>query len=81
LATPGVVTVERVRLRWIGHRISADAGIVVDATLNAVAAHDIANEAQHRLLHGVPKLSDVTIHISPESVGGIDHHGVLAHHA
>ncbi len=80
LATPGVAGVERVRLRWIGHRISADAGITVDATLAVVGAHDIANEAHHRLLHGVPKLSDVTIHVSPESADDTDHHGVLAHH-
>ncbi len=81
LATPGVTGVERVRLRWIGHRISADAGITVDATLGVVAAHDIANAAHHRLLHDVPKLSDVTIHVSPEPADDTDHHDVLAHHA
>lgn len=81
LATPGVVGVERVRLRWIGHRISADAGITVDSSLAVIAAHDIANEAYHRLLHEVPKLADVTIHVSPEATNDTDHHEVLAHHA
>lgn len=42
-STPGAVDVDHVRLRWIGHRISADAGIVVDEHLDLVAAHDIAN--------------------------------------
>jgi cation diffusion facilitator family transporter len=80
-STPGVLDVEHVRLRWIGHRISADAGIVVAETLDLVAAHDIANHAQHRMLHEVPKLTDVTIHVSPSSTSGHDHHDVLRHHA
>lgn len=81
LDTPGVTGLERVRLRWIGHRIVADAGITVDAGLGVIAAHDIANEAHHRLLHGVPKLSDVTIHVSPEPADDSDHHDLLDHHA
>jgi cation diffusion facilitator family transporter len=79
--TPGVVDVEHVRLRWIGHRIAADTGIVVADNLDLVAAHDISNEVHHRLLHEVPKLSDVTIHISPASAPGVDRHEVLQHHA
>lgn len=81
LATPGVTGVERVRLRWIGHRMVADASITVDSTLGVIAAHDIANEAHHRLLHEVPKLTDVTIHVSPEATSDTDHHDALAHHA
>jgi cation diffusion facilitator family transporter len=79
-STSGVLELERVRLRWIGHRVVADAGVVVAADLGIVAAHDIANEAHHRLLHEVPKLSDVTIHVSPAATDGDDHHGVLHHH-
>jgi cation diffusion facilitator family transporter len=79
-STPGVVAVEHVRLRWIGHRMAADAGIVVDEHLDIVAAHDIANEAQHRLLHAVPKLDDATLHVSPSTASGKDHHQSLEHH-
>ncbi|MBA2443936.1 MAG: cation transporter, partial [Nocardioidaceae bacterium] len=32
-ATPGVVAVEDVRVRWVGHRIRAEAGIAVDSAL------------------------------------------------
>ena len=80
LATPGVTGVERTRMRWIGHQMVADASITVDSTLGIIAAHDIANEAHHRLLHEIPKLTDVTIHVSPESTVDTDHHDVLAHH-
>lgn len=78
--TPGVIDIEHVRLRWIGHRITADAGIVVDQHLDLVDAHDIAHEAHHRLLHGISKLTAVTIHFSPYAPPGTDHHQALQHH-
>lgn len=68
-------------LRWIGHRMSADDSILVDSTLGVVAAHDIATEAHHRLLHQLPELRDVTIHVCPEATQDTDHHDVLDHHA
>ena len=78
--TPGVVDTEHLRLRWIGHRISAEAGIVVDENLGLIAAHDIATDAEHRLLHDIPKLAAVTIHVSPHAAPGTDHHRVLGNH-
>lgn len=81
LDTSGVTGVERTRLRWTGHRMVADASITVDSTLSVIAAHDIASEAHRRLLHDIPKLTDVTIHISPETASDTDHHDVRTHHA
>lgn len=78
--TPGVLDIEHVRLRWIGHRITAEAGVVVDSHLDLVAAHDIATDAHHRLLHEIPKLAAVTIHVSPHAEPGTNHHEILGHH-
>jgi cation diffusion facilitator family transporter len=78
--TPGVRVIEQVRLRWIGHRLRAEAGVVVDDDLDVVSAHDIATDAQHRLLHAIPKLVGATVHVSPKTDGKTDHHAVLAHH-
>jgi cation diffusion facilitator family transporter len=79
-ATPGVRDVESLRLRWLGHRLRAETGIVVDHSLGIVDAHAIAVDAHHRLLHRVPRLSDVTVHVSPAAQAGRDHHASLAHH-
>jgi cation diffusion facilitator family transporter len=79
-AVPGVVDVDEMRLRWVGHRVRAETGIVVDPTLGIVAAHDIATDAKHALLHNVPKLVGATVHVSPQNSDGHDHHAVLAHH-
>jgi len=78
-ATPGVIDVEHVRLRWLGHQVVADVAVVVAENLHLVAAHAIAHDAQHRMLHEVPKVSDVVVHVSPESRSG-DHHEAVAHH-
>lgn len=77
---PGVVTVEAVRLRWVGHELRAEAEIVSDATLSLAQAHAISEEARHRLLHEVPRLRQAAIHSSPSDGDGQDHHAVTAHH-
>ena len=78
---PGVLDVEELRLRWTGHRVRAEVGVVVDPGLDVVAAHDIATATEHALLHQVPKLVGATVHVSPRGHAGRDHHAVLAHHA
>jgi cation diffusion facilitator family transporter len=78
--TEGVREVGVVKLRWIGHRLRAECEIVVDPQLSVVAAHRIAVAAEHRLLHGVPRLTAALVHADPEPHDGTDHHEDLAHH-
>lgn len=78
--TPGVARVEYVRLRWVGHRVRAEAAVEVAPDLTVVDAHAIAVEAHHRLLHEVPRLSDVTVHVSPAGPAGSAQHAALDHH-
>ena len=77
--TPEVVGVDELRIRWIGHRLRAEATIRVDAGLSLVDAHQIADHAHHHLLHGVPRLADATIHVHPDG-DHCDHHPSTAHH-
>jgi cation diffusion facilitator family transporter len=78
--TEGVRDVGAVHLRWIGHRLRAECEIVVDATLDVVAAHRIAVDAEHRLIHDVPRLTSALVHADPEGPVGADHHEELSHH-
>ncbi len=64
-AHPGVQAVRSVRMRWIGHRMHADAELDVDPTLNLTQAHRIAHDAEHELTHAVPKLTTALIHAYP----------------
>jgi cation diffusion facilitator family transporter len=73
---PDVLGVDELRLRWIGHRLRAEATIRVGADLSLVAAHEIADRARHHLLHEMPRLADATIHVDPDGVAHhhTDHH-------
>ncbi len=61
----GVESVRSVRMRWIGHRLHADAELDVDPTLSLREAHRIAHDAEHELTHAVPKLTSALIHAYP----------------
>jgi cation diffusion facilitator family transporter len=62
---PGVRSVRSLRMRWIGHRLHADAELDVDPDLTLAQAHTIAHDAEHDLMHAVPKLSGALIHAYP----------------
>lgn len=75
----GVRGIEELRLRWIGHRIRAEAGLIVDRDLGVVAAHAITTAAHDQLLRDVPRLVDVTVHISPSLPEAGDREALDAH--
>jgi cation diffusion facilitator family transporter len=77
---PGVEGVGEVRVRWIGHRLHAEAEITIDEGRTIAEAHDIAERARHALLHEVPHLASAIIHADPCGHGGSDPHAELAHH-
>ncbi len=64
-AQPGVRAVRSVRLRWIGHRLHADAELDIDPDISLSEAHRIAHVAEHELTHAVPKLDTALIHAYP----------------
>jgi divalent metal cation (Fe/Co/Zn/Cd) transporter len=73
--------VGEVRLRWIGHQMRAEATITVAGSLSLRAAHQVVVDAEHALLHAVPKLAAALIHPDPTPIGEEDPHSTLAHHA
>jgi cation diffusion facilitator family transporter len=75
--SPGVERVSRLHLRWVGHVLIGEATIEVDDALTLREAHDIAEQAEHRLLHELPRLHRVTIHTDP----GAHDHAHTAHHS
>ncbi|WP_405662411.1 cation diffusion facilitator family transporter [Streptomyces sp. NBC_00079] len=79
---PGVRAVGELRLRWIGHRLRAEVAVAVDGEATVREAHAIAVEAEHALLHAVPKLTAALVHADPAPTPGQeDPHLALAHHA
>ncbi|MFD8046128.1 cation diffusion facilitator family transporter [Streptomyces chartreusis] len=77
----GVREVGELRLRWIGHRLRAEVAVVVDGEATVREAHAIAVEAEHALLHAVPRLTAALVHADPAPTPGeADPHLALAHH-
>lgn len=65
--------------RWFGHRLHAEVNLAVNPEISVERGHKIAQDARHRLLHDVRYLSQVTIHIDPETVSGEHHHRIGGH--
>jgi divalent metal cation (Fe/Co/Zn/Cd) transporter len=60
--------------------IHAEALIVADARISLEEPHAVAERARHAMLHAVPKLSGITVHVDPADRSGLDYHADLAHH-
>jgi cation diffusion facilitator family transporter len=75
----GVREVTEVRLRWSGHRLDAEVNLAVSPKLSVAEGHAIAVEVRHQLLHHLPYLSNVTIHVDPEDLSGEKHHRIMGH--
>jgi cation diffusion facilitator family transporter len=76
---PEVKDTTDVRARWLGHRLHAEINIAVDSHLTVAQAHSVAAELRHRLLHALPHLSLVVVHVDPVEQSGERHHHIDAH--
>ena len=79
-STPGVLDFGQVRMRWIGHQLRAECEVTVEAGASAIEAHQIAVNAEHNLLHALPRLTAALVHADPQAQEGADHHAALAPH-
>jgi cation diffusion facilitator family transporter len=75
----GVCDVTDVRARWLGHRLHAEVNLAVSLEMSVAEAHAIALESRHQLLHHLPYLSNVTIHIDPDNLSGEENHRITVH--
>lgn len=63
----GVVGVRRLRMRWVGHEIRAEAELDVEHAVSATDAHGIAHRAETVLTRAVPRLTAAVVHAYPAS--------------
>ena len=74
----GVRAIDRVRVRWVGHRLDASLHITVDEGITVADGHAVAENVRHELFHALPALDEVTIHVDPD--GEDHHHEITEHH-
>jgi cation diffusion facilitator family transporter len=79
-SVPEVQSVDRLRLRWLGHTLEASMAITVDCDMTVTEGHRVSEEVRHRLLHDVPRLDTAVIHVNPCGHDGGDPHELVRHH-
>jgi divalent metal cation (Fe/Co/Zn/Cd) transporter len=79
-AIEGVMSVQAVAVRWLGHRQRAELHVTVDCQLPTLDSHRIAEDVRHELFHTLPTLADVTIHIDPCECDRSNNHHPTLHH-
>lgn len=75
----GVKHVGDVKARWVGHKLYVEMNIAVKTEASAQEGHEIAKEVRHQLLHHLPHLKGVMIHIDPERSFGDEHFKIGEH--
>jgi len=76
---PGVLNVAEVRARWIGHRLTLELNVAVDPDATVTDGHVVAKEVRHQVLHHVPHVSRVTVHVDPATESGETYHRIDSH--
>ena len=79
-SVPEVQSIDRLRLRWLGHALEASMAITVDCDMTVSEGHRVSEEVRHRLLHDVRRLDTAVIHVNPCGHGGEDPHALTRHH-
>ncbi len=77
---PGVVRVEKTRVRWMGHQMQVEMHIVVDEDLPTRESHAIVEDVRHTLFHEQAHLSVVEVYTVPCGHGGATPEQVTAHY-
>ena len=76
---PQVKEVTDIRARWLGHRLHAEVNVTLPSQITVAAAHTIAEEVRHQLLHHLKYLFLVVIHTDPEEKSGERYHRIEMH--
>jgi cation diffusion facilitator family transporter len=66
----GVLGVEEVRARWVGHGLRSEVTVVVAADVTVAEGHEVAMAVRRRLLDVIDHLTEAIIHVDPASAAG-----------
>lgn len=70
----------RIRMRWMGNRLHAEAHIAVEPQLTTSESHAIAERVRHKLFHHIARLAEVVVHVEPWTAAGDTYHDETKHH-
>ena len=79
-AVAGVLSVDDIRIRWLGHWQHCELHITVAASLATLESHQIAETVRHALFHALPSLQEISVHVDPLDNPSGSAHELTAHH-
>ena len=62
----GVVSIEQMKVRWVGHRLDANFTVRIDPDLTVAEGHEVARSVETAVTKALPKLDYVVIAIAPD---------------
>lgn len=75
----GIEDVTEVRVRWVGHLLHGELNLAVSTDLLISEAHELAQLARHEIMHHLPYIANIVIHIDPANVSGESFHRIESH--
>ncbi|MDX1602765.1 MAG: cation diffusion facilitator family transporter [Salinimicrobium sediminis] len=64
----GVIETEKCYIRKTGMTYHVDLHVIVDGELSVNEGHKISHDLKDRLLHEMPEIADILIHIEPDNI-------------
>lgn len=78
--TPGVDGIGRVQARWAGRSLYVTLTVATAGDRSLSDAHTTSEAVAHRIIHEVPGVAQVDVHVDPwEAHGGAAHESTAAH--
>ena len=65
--TPGVTGVGKIQARWAGRSLYVSLTVSADGSLTLDQAHAVAEAVHHHILHDLPGVAQVDVHVDPGS--------------
>ncbi|MBI4730002.1 MAG: cation transporter [Acidobacteria bacterium] len=78
--TPSVASVGRCQARWAGRSLYVTLTVAVDGRLPLARAHEVAETVHHRILHELPGVAQVDVHLDPWEAHGDEAHASTRRH-
>src|SRR5437588_799674 len=78
--TPGVAGVGRIQARWAGRSLYVTLTVAVDGSVPVSDAHGIAEAVHHHIIHDLPGVAQVDVHVDPWEAHAQDAHRATSDH-
>jgi cation diffusion facilitator family transporter len=72
--TDGVAGVGRIQARWAGRSLYVTMTVAADGASSLADAHAVAESVHHRIIHELPGVAQVDVHVDPWEAHAIDAH-------